>query len=226
MISQDDLRARVAEVYGRLALPSWPDPHPDMASPREDEYSRVTDPGRYRIVHARTRAWTAVLRDALGAEVQPLTSVSGQDGGRGRAFDRGVRLVPGRAGALPLVLLERDVADEADADPLAVVEIGVSRPDLVVEAVPTCGCDACDSGSDDLLEAIDTAVGAVVVGPYVVLQGPTWRAQWHPGGGALTSDGHGPDFDDLMALCQRLAEGADATLPAGTEAFVGTSWLT
>lgn len=226
MISEAELRVRVAAAYDDAAAPSWPDPHPDMAAPREEEYSRVTDPGRYRIVHARVRAWTAVLHDALGADVQPLAPVPTVDGGRSRPFDRGVRVVPGRAGTLPLVLLERDVATEAGSTTLAVVEIGVSRPDLVVEAVPTCGCDACDSGSDDLLDTIDATIGAVVVGPYVVLQGPTWRARWHPGGGALTSDGHGPEFDDLMTLCQRLAEGADAPLPAATEAFVGTAWLT
>lgn len=225
MISVSDLQARVASAFDGLALPSWPDPHPDMASPPEEEYSRVTDPGRYRIVHARVRAWAEVLTDAVGADVEHLEALRAADDDRGPAFDRGVRLVPARPGALPLVLLERDVATQAGEDPLAVVEIGVARPDVVVEVLPTCGCDACDSGSADLLDTIDAAIGAIVGGPYVVLRGTTWRAQWHPGGGQLSAEGQGPDFEELMDLCRRLAEDPGAPLPGGTEAFVGRSWL-
>lgn len=42
------LRTEVARRYAALDLPTWPAPHPDGAPPREEEYSRVTDPQRDR----------------------------------------------------------------------------------------------------------------------------------------------------------------------------------
>lgn len=42
------LRAEVARRYAALDLPAWPAPHPDGAPPREEEYSRVTDPQRVK----------------------------------------------------------------------------------------------------------------------------------------------------------------------------------
>jgi hypothetical protein len=226
MVSVVEVQALVACTFDGLDLPSWSDPHPDMASPREEEYSRITDPGRYRIVHARARVWAAALENAVGARTEPLTPPPAAGGDRQRGFDRGVRVVPPVVGALPLVLLERDVRSETGDAPLAVLEIGVVRPDIVVEMVPDCGCDACDSGSSDLLEAIDATIGAVVGGPFVVLSGKTWRAQWHPGGGQASSEGHdGADFRELMDLCRRLADGQSLCLPDEAEAFIGQGWL-
>ncbi|MBO1752048.1 hypothetical protein J4G33_09560 [Actinotalea sp. BY-33] len=218
-----DLQALVLARYERLDLPSWPDPRPDGGSPREEEYSRVTDPGRYRIVHERARVWAAVLAEVLGASVEEIVPSTGRDGRP--EFDRGLRLTPQRRDALALLLLERDVAqDEADAT-LAVLEVCVTRPGVVVALQPDCGCDACDSGSQDLLEAVDAAVVDVVGGPFVVLQGRTWHAQWHPGGGSASSDGRGPEFDVAFDLCRRLAAGETVHLPRHTEAFHGSSWL-
>ncbi len=224
MVSVSELQARVASGFDALGLPSWPDPHPDMGAPRDEEYSRVTDPGRYRVVHARARLWARVLEDTVGARAERLTPQAGDGTGRPRPFDRGVRLVPDRPGGLPLVLLERD-ADVGHDATLAVLEIGVVRPDVVVEVLPDCGCDACDSGSRDLLDAVDATIAAVVGGPYVVLRGRTWSAQWHPGGGRASSQGRGPDFDATMTLCRRLADGETVPVPQDAEAFVGRSWL-
>jgi hypothetical protein len=110
--------------------------------------------------------------------------------------------------------------------PLAVLHIGVARPDVIVEEQPDCGCDACDSGSTDLLRAIDEAVAHIVGGAFVVLRGSGWSAQWHPGGGgAQGRKGGFEEFRRLMDLCRRLAEGQDVRLPRDTEAFVGRSWL-
>ena len=144
MVSLSDMQARVASHFDRLDLPSWPDPHPDMASPR--------------------------------------------------------------GGGVP-------------ADHLSGV---------VVERQPDCGCDARDSGSSDLLHAIDATVGAVVGavvgGPYVVLTGRTWHASGIREGGQVSSEG-APGSHEVMDLCRRLADGAAVTLPRGTDAFVGRSWL-
>ena len=64
------LRAEVARRYAALDLPVWPARHPDGAPPREEEYSRVTDPQRYRIAAARARVWAEVLSE-VGAVVEP-----------------------------------------------------------------------------------------------------------------------------------------------------------
>jgi hypothetical protein len=66
MVSVSELQAHVASSYDRLGLPSWPDPHPGRESPRDEEHSRVTDPERYRVVHARARIWAELLVGALG----------------------------------------------------------------------------------------------------------------------------------------------------------------
>jgi len=36
--------------------------------------------------------------------------------------------------------------------------LGVGKPALEVEPFPDCGCDACDSGSRDLLEDLDRTI--------------------------------------------------------------------
>lgn len=98
MVTLDELQAQVAASYDRLDLPSWPDPHPGSASPREEEYSRVTEPERYGIVHARARMWANRLGDVPGVEVETLAPAALDDEGHLGRFDRGVRLTsPDRA---------------------------------------------------------------------------------------------------------------------------------
>lgn len=215
----DELAARVAARYDRLGLPSWPNPHPDLAPAREEEYSRLTRPERYAIGHARARVWADLLRDVAGADVETLPPAPFDAGGRADRFDRGVRLTSPRAGTLPLLLLERD------APPLAVLHISVVQPDVALAMLPDCGCDACDYGSADLLDAVDQMIRAVVGGPFVVLRGRGWQAYWHPEGGSSGGIGAGPDHRQTMELCRRLAAGQDVRLPAGVEAAVGKSWL-
>ncbi|MFC5286476.1 DUF6226 family protein [Actinokineospora guangxiensis] len=203
----EQLRERVDREYSGLGLPSWPNPNPD--GPAEDAYSRVTDPARYRITHARAKAWATVLGDLPGVAAEPA--------------DHGTRVTPPTPGALPLLLVEHEVAGPAPDDPLAVLTVAVERPDAIVATYPDCGCDACDQGSADLLEAVDDAVAHVVGGPLVVLRGDGWDARWHPDGGA--AQGVGVDFDHLMDLCRRLADGERVELPAGAEALVGRPWF-
>jgi hypothetical protein len=226
VVTVSELQAQVASRFERLNLPSWINPHPSMASPGEEEYSRVTDPERYRVVHARAHAWAAVLEDVLGARAEILSKGSTTRDGRPQLFDRGVRLTPREPGGLPLLLLERDAPTHGGGATLAVLDIGVGDPGAVVASVPDCGCDACDSGSLGLLDAIDSTVGHVVGGPFVVLQSKAWRAQWHPGGGRAGGQGRGPDVAKAMDLCRRLAEGQTVRLPRHTESLVGRSWLT
>ena len=226
MVSLDEVRWRVARSYERLDLPSWPDPHPHGASPQEDEYSRVTEPDRYRIVHARARAWAGSLGEIADVAVETLSAPDLAADGYSDRFDRGLRLTSSRPGTLPLLLLERDLPwPEPDA-PLAVLQVSAVRPQIALDTQPDCGCAACDSGSRDLLDAIDRAVGSVVDGPLVALRGRGWHAQWYPDGGSSGGRRRRPDHAHLMELCRRLADGQKVRLPRGTEVFVGRSWLT
>jgi hypothetical protein len=220
-----ELRAQVAMSYDRLGMPSWPNPHPGMAAAREEEYSRVTKPERYGIVHARARAWASRLGEVAGVEVQTLTPAPPDDQERRGGFDRGVRLTSPRPGTLPLLLLERDVHWPGLEASLAVLHISIVKPEIAVETLPDCGCDACDLGSDDLLGVIDETIGNVLGGPFVALRGNGWEALWHPDGGSSGGTGRGPDHTQLMELCRRLANGEDVRLPNGTKAFIGRHWL-
>jgi hypothetical protein len=200
--SWNGLQARVTALYRQLDLPAWPDPHPGGAEARDEEYSRLTDPDRYAVVHARARIWADVLADELGAAREPIS--------------RGARITSPLPGTLPLVLLERD-------DSHAVLEIGVAGPDddVVLEIVPDCGCDACDRGSDDLLEAIDQYLRMIVAGPLVVLRGRGWHGHWYPDGGSASNT----DLDWVMDTGRRLADGAEPTLSYDTVALVGRAWI-
>jgi hypothetical protein len=212
MVTLTELRSRVAASYDLLDLPSWPDPHPGGTPPHDAEYSRVTDPERYRVVPARAREWARHLGELPGVRIEPL--------------DDGVRLTSPRAGTLPLLLLERDPRSDRGVTWPVVLSISVVRPEIVVERQPDCGCDACDSGSADLLTTVDRAIGAVVGGPFVALRGAGWHALWHPDGGSSGGTaGAYPDHARLMDLSRRLADGADVALPDGAVPFVGRGWL-
>ena len=192
--------------YGGLAARSWPDPHPGGGSPREDEYSRLTDPGRYGIVHTRARLWAEELAGLPDVDAETV--------------EHGVRLTSSRSDTQPLLLLEP--SPRADDTPLPVLHICAARPDIVLQALPDCGCDACDRGSDDLLDCIDETIGIVVDGPLVIVRGDGWQARWWPHGGSSSgTDRH----VELMNLCRRLAEGEQITPPKGTAVLIGRSWL-
>jgi hypothetical protein len=221
----DDLRDRVRTAYAALSPPSWPDPHPGRTSPAEEEYSRVSDPHRYRITHLRAQVWTDVLSELPGVTIEELAAVREGRSGPDEWFDRGVMLTSSAPGTVPLLLLQQEVVVSAGEPALAVLQVSVVRPSMVLERWPDCGCDACDSGSDDLIEAIDETVAKVVNGPLVVLRGRGWQAQWDPDGGSSGGEGTGPDHARVMDLCRRLADGRDVRLPAGTEAVVGRSWI-
>lgn len=225
MAGLDELQAQVSARYARLGMPSWDDPHSDMDLPLDEEYSRVTEPERYGIVHARARVWIDVLGEMAGAETERLTPVPRAEGGHSSWFDRGVRVTSPRSGTLPLLLLERDVwLPESDGF-LAGLDISVVRPNYVLEMLPSCGCDACDPGSEYLLQETDEAIGAVVDGPFVMLRGKGWHTQWSPDDARSSGIREAGGHFRMIQLCRRLADGEDVRLPHGTEAFVGHSWL-
>lgn len=106
------------------------------------------------------------------------------------------------------------------------LRISVVRRELELLTVPGCGCDACDDGSDFLLREIDDTIGHVVGGPFVILRGKTWQAQWHPDGGSYSPSSHSdPPYDRVLDWCRQLASGESPQLPTDIEKHVGCSWL-
>ena len=227
----EELQAQVEARWAELDPSTWPSPRPFMDSPREEEYSRVSDPTRYRIVPERARVWADVLEGA-GVQVEPLPPAPLDADGHLGDFTRGLRLSVDREGTLPLFLLERDVSVVDDSAPgtspipvLAVLHVAVAEPTISLGFHPDCGCDACDHGSQDLLHAIDDPIRAVIGGPLVALRGNGWEANWHPGGGSGGGTKRVPDFDKMMEVCRQLAAGENVRLPRGTRAFVGQAWF-
>lgn len=96
------------------------------------------------------------------------------------------------------------------------LEIGASNsnaPAVLLEAVPDCGCDACDTGSADLLESLDNCLFAVARGGVVHARDDrsmvTRKADGWKGSG-LVSNEHWLDEDQ--------------DLPAGVQRWQGLSW--
>ena len=146
--------------------PSWPDPHADVRQPKEEEYSRCLDPGKYRILKARTDAWGEALTGLGLADLEQVAdpATAWRDGPPDRTLGpRAVRLRPHRQGAVPVLLAFRSVEDVPDT----VVDIGAGEPAAHIETVPDCGCDACDSGSDSFLGVLDGYLLAIVNGELI-----------------------------------------------------------
>jgi hypothetical protein len=227
------LQRAVSRRYAALDLPSWPDPWPDRI-PDDAAYSRVTDAERYRVLLRRADAWVDELTRVDGVEGQrvvveevPVAELAGEltEGERmwGGRFARARRLASDRPGTQPLLLLEQE-------DPAPMLRMALASADAVLEQQPDCGCDACDSGSEDLLLVVDRVFVEVLTGPVVVLRGrdagggqwsAVWSREWRSAGGAPGA----PAFHDLMARCARLAAGEDVELPAGTRSSVSQPWL-
>jgi hypothetical protein len=165
----DELLADVDGVFAVTGAdtPGWDDPHPDR-DPPEEEYSRCVNPGKYRILDARVEAWVRVM------EEHSLATAVDVDAGRQvwlgafrspRDLQRVRQVEPTRPGGLTL-LLATTIVDRAPFG-LDVGLAGTGSPSVFLEAVPDCGCDACDSGSADLLETLDGWVLTVARGGVV-----------------------------------------------------------
>ncbi|HET6529635.1 MAG TPA: DUF6226 family protein [Actinoplanes sp.] len=106
------------------------------------EYSRVTDPGRY-----------AVLHDAADRLLDELTDRYIVERRESREPLRVVHLIP----------------HAPDAAPLAVAFTGFPGLTLRLgrwyeEALPNCGCDACDEQPDELIADLRRQVSALIEG--------------------------------------------------------------
>lgn len=77
-----DVRTGVNRVFDALGAPSWSNPHADHSVAAEEEYSRVTDPERYRVLMLRLQAWQTVLAKLCDVDVDTMAK------GRGRLQQR------------------------------------------------------------------------------------------------------------------------------------------
>jgi hypothetical protein len=92
---------------------------------------------------------------------------------RGRGHARIDRLVPRRVDRLPLVLAY-SAFEGVDVN---AVTLGVGDPAVEVTGVPPCGCDACDSGSQEELDLLDEHMLGVVCGQFrhlTTASEPSW----------------------------------------------------
>ena len=122
----------------------------------------MTEPERYRLLAARADAWVeAVVAAGLGEaeDVDPgsVTWVEARHRPRSRTT-----VVRGRPGTQPVVVA--NLQDET------FVQVGVGDPAEVLELQPDCGCDACDTGSADLLDTVDDAFVLALGGGVLVVR--------------------------------------------------------
>lgn len=130
-------------------------PQKPWREPAPEEYSRVTNPERFRPLHqhaldllARLEATYEVTRsdafDLLPGIMQPFEYARPP-----------VTLTPAAPGAAP-------VAVAFTTFPSLVVRYGRWHG----QGFPSCGCDACDEGADDEAERLDDVLGKVVAGRF------------------------------------------------------------
>lgn len=162
-VNRAELIAAVDAEFETIAvgMDRWPDPHPFGKSPEEDEYSRTTNPERFRIVGARCEAWVNVLAETGLCAVERNAAVQWADG-TVSALSRQDRVAPHAKGALPLVVARRSNAAFGDFG----VMLGAGTPAVLLGVMPRCGCDACDDGSQHELDEVDRKIFVVVSGAF------------------------------------------------------------
>ena len=146
VVTEQELLHAVDEAFAVTghALAPWPDPHPDRM-PRDEEYSRLSDPAKWRIVGARADAWLIALRGTGLADVECNAPIRWEAPPR-TVVSRADRLVPHVADGLALIAARSHLGPVDDAG----VTLGVGDPAVPIAWIPDCGCDASDSGSASL----------------------------------------------------------------------------
>lgn len=159
-VTLTSLRADVESRFSDTGPRPGPAPRPGGQSPAQEEYSRCLDPGKYVIVTTRVAAWVDALVGAGLATTTPM----GQRNLSPWGTVETTAMTATRPGTEPLFLHVR-------SEHLPGVVVAHGHPEVVLTSQPGCGCDACDDGSDELLEAIDDAIESVVLGEVLIEQG-------------------------------------------------------
>lgn len=210
LVAVTDLKSAVEGAFAMTGrgLARWPDPHTGRA-PSDDEYSRVTDADKWRLVGARADAWLLVLDDANLAHVERDATVQWAEE-PGTRISKADRVVPRRREAVPMVIARSAIGDVHDAG----VTFGVGDPAVCVAWLPNCGCDACDSGSQNELDKVDRILVGVVSGAFRRLTS---------GGREITQfDGNGWSASGSFGRRE-----LDAVLsnPEGWQVISGAAWI-
>jgi hypothetical protein len=162
VVTLSDLQHAVDAAFATTStgLDPWPDPHPDR-SPFDEEYSRVLDPRKWRIVPARAEAWCEALVQLGLATLERDVSVRWATD-RDHRYARIDRLSPRLASGIPVAVAYLGF----EGVDINGVTIAAGEPAIEVGAVPPCGCDACDSGSQEALDLVDEFMSVVVSGRF------------------------------------------------------------
>jgi hypothetical protein len=162
------LMTAVEAAFDRTSdgLERWDDPHPPPDRVvADEEYSRVTNAAKWRIIGARADAWIDALvalglatveRDAHVRWAEPPSP----------ALTRTDLLAPTTASGVALVVCRSRIGDVDDAG----VTLAVGDPAVQIAFIPDCGCDACDSGSQDVIDVLDSYIRPVVTGEFRFLR--------------------------------------------------------
>ncbi|WP_435747175.1 DUF6226 family protein [Nocardioides sp. SYSU DS0663] len=211
----DDLLTEVDREFAVTGVdtPGWPDPHPDR-EPLEEEYSRCLDPGKYLILPARVEAWARVVT-ARGLATVDEPDLSVWRGSRRLPDQTGPvrRFTPTQPDGATLLAATAVV----DGEPFG-IDLGIACAGTTVaflDALPDCGCDACDWGSADLLRELDDWF-------LTVARGGVLHARSDGASITQTRDGWAGSGDS-----HRLEWWLDESIPAplGVERWIGSPWL-
>ncbi len=209
----DEVISSVDAVFSRLNAPCWPDPHAGRRAD-EEEYGRVTDPGRFRALTLRLAAWRKYLTGNWGVEVEGPTQ-------------SGATLASLWTSPRPSTLALRVTVSRTGE--LSWVQLAIGADPVGFGSLPECACDACDRGSAALLADLDALVISVLTGNLVVVVGP--RTEGGPGPGFLivatgedwSLEGEGPA--ETAEIVDAVRSGDDPQLPAGSVVRHGRAWL-
>lgn len=213
MVTERELIARVHTAFSITGKgsSSWPDPHPHR-NPRDEEYSRVSDPSKWRIIGERADAWLVALVETGLASVDTTTPIPWRRS-PGTDLLRSALIVPHAPTALPLIIARSRIGTVDDAG----VTLGVGVPAVCIGWIPDCGCDACDSGSQDVLDELDSLILRVV-------SGESWRV-WFSGAREIVVVGD----EGAMQTSGVFGSGEVQSLlddPSCWYDYSGTSWIT
>ncbi|AXE37204.1 hypothetical protein JS278_00005 [Acidipropionibacterium virtanenii] len=219
-------------AHAGLGAPSWPDPHQGRRV-TEAEYGRFTDPERYRVLSLRLQAWSQVLSEQFGVTVdhdvpQRIRTPADPDDSATVTATTSTWRSP-RPDTLALRVTTLDV------DGQTFIELGIDADPLDFVVIPECGCDACDSGSADLISQLDNVIGSAAQGDLTVVTGPRRAHDDAASDSAeptflIVGTGSGWSFDgddpaEPAEIIDAVRSGDDPHLPSGCTVRHGAGWL-
>ncbi len=224
----DEVEASVDAVFSQLDAPSWSDPHAGRRA-QEEEYGRVTDPGRFRVLELRLEAWRGRLVENWGVDVTEPPAPRTTAGIRpDEEFSTTVTNLWKSPRPGTLALRVTVVENEG----LTCVQLGIGEDTVPFGYLPECACDACDAGSAALLADLDSFLASVASGDLVVVTGPMIADGPRAGEPSFlivateedwSLQGDGPA--ETAEIVDAVRSGDDPHLPAGSVVHHGRPWI-